>query len=160
MKPDEQTRLLEEWFQFAVEDPLVIDSDCINTEATGNMCSFSQAGRSVPEPGALVAWIQRIAAHRATQLHGHAVTFYYWHDMQARQLRLSLVSRSHGRLPFGCHHVETPDIDSVVRSVVVDDWRNPKYMAREEGCRPDEAVVDMPFFTEEHPLKVGVIPLG
>lgn len=161
MKIDADIQLLEEWFQCATEDELVIDADHINVEANGNFCAFS------PPPGVdlgveqVVAFIRRVVAHRAGQISGHAMTFYCWHDMQTRQLRLSLVSRSHGHLPFGCHHAETLDINSVVRPIVFDDWRTPRDMAwKDDGLVPDEAERDEPFFSEERPLRVGVITPG
>ncbi|KAF1015136.1 MAG: hypothetical protein GAK31_02626 [Stenotrophomonas maltophilia] len=90
------------------------------------------------------------------------MTLYCWHDMLVRQLRLSLVSSGHGQLPFGCHHVETTDIRSVVQAIVIEDWNNPRYMCFEESQADDEidAGTDEPMYTEERPLKVGVVALG
>lgn len=157
MTPEDQARLLEDWFQFAVEDALVIDPDCINAEAIGNMCTFSQADRSAPAPKAVADWIRRVAAHRATQLHGNPMTLYCWHDAQARQLRISVVSTSHRRLPFGCVHVKTLDIGAVVREIITHDWRNPRY----GSCQLEEdSAADAPFYSEARPLMVGLIRLG
>ncbi|AWH51099.1 MULTISPECIES: hypothetical protein [Stenotrophomonas] len=154
--------LLESWFQFAAEDTLVIDLDCINAEANGNLCAFSPPPEVTLDVGQVVAFIRRLASHRAAQIPGHAMTLYCWHDMLVRQLRLSLVSSEHGHLPFGCHHVETTDIRSVVQAIVAADWNNPRYMCFEEGQADDEidADTDEPMYTEERPLKVGVIALG
>jgi len=144
-----QDVLLEDWFQFAVEDALVIDVDCINEEARGNLCSLSPAEGCEPDPAALAAFVRRVAAHRAPELHGHPMRFYCWHDAQARQLRLSLVSTAHGRLPFGCVHETTPDVERVVRAIVERDWLNLAY----------GAYVDAGEEADPQPLQVAVIAL-
>lgn len=154
--------LLESWFQFAAEDALVMDLEYINAEARGNLCAFSPPEQVTLDVEQVIAFIHRVAAHRSAQVAGHAMTLYCWHDRLVRQLRLSLVSSEHGHLPFGCHHVETTDIRSVVQAVVVDDWNNLGYMCFEEGNADDEIDTekDEPMYTEERPLKVGVIALG
>jgi hypothetical protein len=38
---------------------------------------------------------------------------YWWHDAQAGQLCLSLVSAAHGRLPFGCEVVPAASLAAV-----------------------------------------------
>ncbi|HDS0949415.1 TPA: hypothetical protein QDZ34_001038 [Stenotrophomonas maltophilia] len=144
-----QDVLLEDWFLFAVEDALVIDTDFINEEARGNLCSFSPAEGCEPDAGALAAFVRRVAAHRALELDGHPMRFYCWHDAQARQLRLSLVSTAHGRLPFGCVHETTPDVDCVVRAIVEQDWLNPSY----------GAYIDVGEEAAPQPLQVAVIAL-
>ncbi|WP_312401174.1 hypothetical protein [Stenotrophomonas indicatrix] len=154
--------LLESWFQFAAEDALVVDLDSINTEALGNLCAFSPPPEMNLEVEPVVAFINRVATHRASQVAGHAMTFYCWHDAIVRQLRLSLVSSGHGHLPFGCHYVETTDVRSVVRAIVADDWNNPRYMCFEEDGADGGIDVDTnePMYTEKHPLRVAVIALG
>lgn len=156
--------LLESWFQFAAEDALVMDLEYINAEAHGNLCAFSPPAEVTLDVEQVVAFIHRVAAHRSAQVAGHAMTFYCWHDMNVRQLRLSLVSSVHGKLPFGCHHVETTDIRSVVQPIVLDDWNNPRFMCFEESDASDEfdtdTVTNEPLYTQEHPLRVAVIALG
>lgn len=154
--------LVENWFRFATEDELVIDLDCINTEARGNLCAFSPPAEVSLDVQPVVAFIKRVATCRASQVAGHPMTFYCWHDAMVRQLRLSLVSSEHGHLPFGCHHVETTDIRSVVQAIVEGDWNNPRYLCFEESDADGEANTDtdQPMYTEERPLKVAVIVLG
>ena len=41
---------------------------------------------------------------------------YCWHDEQAGQFRLSLVSASHGKLPFGCEVAPVEDLGAIIRS--------------------------------------------
>jgi hypothetical protein len=45
----------------------------------------------------------------------HEVLFYAWCDEQASQLRCSLVSASHGVLPFGSPILETSNPEEVAR---------------------------------------------
>lgn len=88
--------------------------------------------------------------------------------MQVRQVRLSPVSSAHGYLPFGCHHVETTDIRSVVQPLVFDDWNNPRYMCFEESDATDEfdtddecdADADETMYAEKRFLRVAGIALG
>ncbi|MCI1050217.1 MULTISPECIES: hypothetical protein [Stenotrophomonas] len=154
--------LLESWFQFATEDALVMDLEHINAEARGNLCAFSPPAEVTLDVEQVVAFLHRVAAHRSAQIAGHAMTFYCWHDMLVRQLRLSLVSSEHGRLPFGCHLIETTDIRSVVQAIVVDDWNNSRYMCVEQDHADDEIDADTeePMYTEERPLRVGIVALG
>ncbi|WP_414496432.1 hypothetical protein [Stenotrophomonas maltophilia] len=153
--------LLETWFQSASEDALVMDLEYINTEARGNLCTFSPPAEVTLDVEQVVAFIDRVAAHRSAQVAGHAMTFYCWHDMKVRQLRLSLVSSVHGKLPFACHHVEPTDIRSVVHPIVLDGWNNPRFMYFEENDAFDEFETDTdePLYTEKHPLRVAVIAL-
>ncbi|MBA0224135.1 hypothetical protein [Stenotrophomonas maltophilia] len=154
--------LLESWFQFAAEDALVIDPGCITAEARGNLCAFSPPPDTFLDVAPVVAFVHRVAAYRAAQVAGHAMTFYCWHDAMVRQLRLSLVSSQHGHLPFGCHHVATTDVRSIVQAIVVDDWNNPRCLCLEDrdGIDAAGANADGPMYTEERPLRVAVIPLG
>jgi hypothetical protein len=102
-------------------DAIVVRLDDIDAEAHGNMWSFSFS----PEQTAairvaeVVEFIQAIAAARGRWLAAHPsgpMLMYCWHDEQAGQLRLSLVSASHGRLPFGCEVAPVEDLGAVVRS--------------------------------------------
>jgi len=62
--------------------------------------------------------------------------FYCWHDFQVRQLRFSLVSKSHGRLPFGCETKQTTDLSSVIEQIVHGDWLNEQYF--QKCCKLEE----------------------
>jgi len=71
--------------------------------------------------------------------------FYCWHDFQERTLCFSLVSPSHGRLPFGCTVVETDDLMLIAARVVMLDWLHPAYFTPADDDEP-EALEEKPFF--------------
>ena len=63
-------------------------------------------------------FILEVIENRRSALHASAspsMRFYCWIDALAGQLRFSLVSTAHGRLPFGCQIVETTDIGNIVQ---------------------------------------------
>ncbi len=108
-----------EWLDEVAADTVVIRPDDINAEARGNLWTFALE----PEQQAAVTtaeveeFVQAVAAARARSLAecGHAMLFYCWHDVQAGQLRLSLVSPLHGRLPFACDVERVSDLNVIVR---------------------------------------------
>ncbi len=109
-----------EWLADVRADEVVIDPFDINVEARGNLWTFG------PLTGAdLSAWrgfADGVVAAREGRLRSAgervgAMKFYCWHDQQAGQLRVSLVSSSHGRLPFGAETVEAK-LESVIQSLL------------------------------------------
>jgi hypothetical protein len=109
------------WLAEVTTDAVVVCPDDLDAEACGNMWSFS----FLPEQAAAVSeakvveFLQAIAAARGRSLAAQGtgpMLLYCWNDQQAGQLRLSLVSASHGRLPFGCEVVPVEDLGAVVRS--------------------------------------------
>ena len=44
------------------------------------------------------------------------MVLYWWHDRQAGQLRFSLVSAAHGRLPFACRVPPAADFRTIARA--------------------------------------------
>jgi len=76
---------------------------------------------------------------------GHVMRFYCWHDFQSRQLRLSLVSASHGRLPFGRVVEETGDLQRVIREIVDFDWLNETHMQAPESSHEDSEELPRPL---------------
>lgn len=74
------------------------------------------------------------------------MTFYCWHDVQMRAIRFSLVSSSHGRLPFGCATRTVDDLLTVTRQVVERDWNSAVYFHDDlaDAVLPDqEPVLDV-----------------
>ncbi|WP_409026333.1 hypothetical protein OX462_14220 [Janthinobacterium sp. SUN098] len=122
--------VLSHWLTMAKDDAVEIDPDDINHEARTNMWSFSPTDEETPQIHAadIVAFIGEVIAARSSALAGEDMLFYCWHDAQCRQLRFSLVSRSHGRLPFRCALRETQDLSLIAERVVNGDWRNEHYM--------------------------------
>jgi len=74
--------------------------------------------------------------------------FYCWHDRQARQLRFSLVSSAHGRLPFACE-IEVTDMAGVVGSIVQDDWLNPNWGQDDGSDAKPRLPLALPVFVHE-----------
>ena len=118
--------VLLKWFEMAKADEVVIDDEDINYEALENQWIFSPREDELEglTPEAVTKFVQAVFEARREWLRSHRAApmlFYCWHDFQARQLRFSLVSASHGRLPFGCQLEET-SLESVTTRVVRIDW--------------------------------------
>jgi len=142
--------VLSNWLTMAKDDAVEIDPDDINHEARTNMWSFSPTDEEMPQIHAadIVAFIGEVIAARRNALKGEDMLFYCWHDAQCRQLRFSLVSRSHGRLPFRCTLRETQDLALIAERVVNGDWRNENYMQApsEDGDAQEPAPFVLPVF--------------
>ncbi|MNQ78681.1 hypothetical protein D3C85_936020 [compost metagenome] len=147
--------VLNNWFTMAKDDPVVIDPDDINHEAINNMWSFSPTEEETPQMHAadIVEFIEQLIAARSSALVGEEMLFYCWHDAQCRQLRFSLVSRSHGRLPFRCELRETQDLAQIAERAVNGDWRNEHYMQApsEDGDEQEAASFVLPVFVVSVP---------
>ncbi|PJJ17782.1 hypothetical protein CLU90_0962 [Janthinobacterium sp. 67] len=141
----------------AKDDLVEIDPDNINHEAISNMWSFSPTDEETPQIHAaeIVEFIEELIAARSSALVGEEMLFYCWHDAQCRQLRFSLVSRSHGRLPFCCELRETQDLALIAERVVNGDWRNEHYMQAppEDGDEQAVAPFILPVFVVPVPQK-------
>ncbi|MGX9713286.1 hypothetical protein ACWYXJ_03385 [Janthinobacterium lividum] len=147
--------VVNNWFSMAKDDAVEIDPDDINQEARSNMWSFSPTDEETPQIHAadIVAFIGQVIAARSSALVGEEMLFYCWHDAQCRQLRFSLVSRSHGRLPFRCELRETQDLSLIADRVVNGDWRNEDFMQApsEEGDEQELPPFILPVFVTPVP---------
>ncbi|MBR7634477.1 hypothetical protein [Janthinobacterium lividum] len=147
--------VVNNWFTMAKDDAVEIDPDNINHEAMTNMWSFSPTDEETPQIHAadIVAFIGELIAARSSALVGEEMLFYCWHDAQCRQLRFSLVSRSHGRLPFRSEVRETQDLSLIADRVVNGDWRNEDFMQApsEEGDEQEQAPFILPVFVTPVP---------
>ena len=145
-----QSAVLNNWLAMAKDDAVEIDPDDINHEATSNMWSFSPTDEETPQIHAaeIVEFIGQVIEARRSALVGEDMLLYCWHDAQCRQLRFSLVSRSHGRLPFRCELRETQDVSLIAERAVNGDWRNEQYMQApsEEGDEEEAAPFILPVF--------------
>ncbi|MCX7289698.1 hypothetical protein, partial [Janthinobacterium sp.] len=134
----------------AKDDAVEIDPDNINHEAMSNMWRFSPTEEETPQVEAadIAAFIGELIAARSSALVGQQMQFYCWHDAQCRQLRFSLVSRSHGRLPFRSEVRETQDLALIAERVVNGDWRNEDFMQApsEEGDEQESPPFILPVF--------------
>jgi hypothetical protein len=109
------------WLAEATASAVVVRPDDIDAEAQGNLWSFSLSAEQAAAVSAAQVedFIRSIAEARArwlTAAGAGPMLLYCWHDEQAGQLRLSLVSTNHGRLPFGCEVVPAGELGAVVRS--------------------------------------------
>ncbi|MEG1326932.1 MAG: hypothetical protein RSD99_18695 [Janthinobacterium sp.] len=142
--------VVSSWLAMAKDDLVEIDPDNINHEAISNMWSFSPTDEETPQIHAaeIVEFIEELIAARSSALVGEEMLFYCWHDAQCRQLRFSLVSRSHGRLPFRCELRETQDLALIAERVVNGDWRNEHYMQApsDDGDEQEAAPFVLPVF--------------
>ena len=147
--------VLSNWLAMARDDAVEIDPDDINHEAMTNMWSFSPTDEETPQIHAadIVEFIGEVIAARRGALTGEDMLLYCWHDAQCRQLRFSLVSRSHGRLPFRCELRETQDLTLIADRVVNGDWRNEDVMQApsEEGDEQEPAPSYLPVFVTPVP---------
>ena len=121
------------WLQQAADAAIAIDGDDIQHEAQANLWAFSpRDARSAGIDVASVArFVEAVAEHRQATLRMQAqpaLIFYCWHDGQARQLRFSLVSSAHGRLPFRAPIRQTP-LPVIAERIVQADWLNPRWGA-------------------------------
>lgn len=118
----ERASVLQRWFDMAKDDETLIDLDDINHEANSNLWHFSptEAEQVDITAAGLCELIHAVLDARRAQLGGCAMRFYCWHDSQARQLRFSLVSQAHGRLPFRCEIRETDDPGEIATRVHAD----------------------------------------
>jgi len=129
--------LAHEWLQLARGDGIVVDDADINWEARENMWVFSPREDQLErvDTDTTMRFVDEIIHLRRTALSDRRLPemiFYCWHDHQARQLRFSLVSSSHGRLPFA-REVQQVDLRSIVGSVVHNDWLNPGWGEQEHA---------------------------
>lgn len=132
------------WLDMARDDAITIDADDINAEAIANMWCFSPHDDEldgVSEEGLAELIEQLVDARRQWLLQHHgspAMTFYCWHDAQVRQFRFSLVSSSHGRLPFGCETDTRHSPRSIAACIVAGDWLNEAYFSSSDADSESE----------------------
>ena len=106
-----------DWFKEVSSDILVIDEteSGLEIEARNNLWSFSISSDQIQglTKFDVTVFLEDVIESRRQQIiqqfsGQHSMIFYCWHDEQAGQLRFSLVSVSHGCLPFHAH-VEVRD---------------------------------------------------
>lgn len=129
--------VLQQWLDLARDDEVVIDPEHINHEAQSNLWRFSPTDEQTP--GITVAgiggFINAILEARRASLGRSAMLFYCWHDAQVRQLRFSLVSQSHGRLPFGRKTRHTEQVEDIAQRLYADWHELPRQIHTPEATR-------------------------
>ncbi|MBB5884696.1 hypothetical protein DYQ93_07190 [Xanthomonas sp. LMG 8992] len=138
------------WLQQAADAVIVIDGDDIQHEANANLWAFSprDAQSTGIDVGSMTLFVEAVADHRQATLRAQgapAMTFYCWHDGQARQLRFSLVSSAHGRLPFRVPIQQTP-LPVIVERIVQADWLNPQWGAADAEDDAMQASEALPVY--------------
>lgn len=108
------------WLTEVAADAVVIRPDDIIAEARGNLWTFGldDRQRAAVTPAEVEVFVLAVAAARGQWLAERglgSMRLYCWHDAQAGQLRLSLVSAGHPALPFGCPVDASADLAAVVR---------------------------------------------
>lgn len=129
--------VLSRWFEMTKDDEVVIDAERINHEALSNVWHFSPYEHEMEglTPETLARFVEAVMEARREWLLSHSsppMLFYCWHEFQDRQFRFSLVSASHGKLPFGCQVEETSDLISITTHAVDVDWLNNSYHSPED----------------------------
>ncbi len=106
------------WLAEVAGDAVIVCPDDINAETSSNSWSFSLSPEQVATVGVadVVAFAEGVIDGRRAWLAARGagpMVVYWWHDAQAGQLRFSLVSATHGRLPFGCEVVPAASLAAV-----------------------------------------------
>lgn len=136
-----------DWLDEVGSDPVIIFPDDISAEARGNLWSFSlsEAQSATVRAADVLRFAERVLEARRAWLcarNANSMLCYWWHDDQAGQLRFSLVSTSHGRLPFGCSVAAAPNLQSIVQPWLASThphlvpWSELQPTSNEEGEMP------------------------
>jgi hypothetical protein len=121
------------WLEIVrADEEITVCPEDINHEAISNMYYFSPREEENAEinRNALQHFLRAVIENRKNLLQkikDPQMLFYCWHDAQARQLRFSMVSASHGRLPFGCQLRRTDNLQEIVDETI-NDWLNLDYI--------------------------------
>lgn len=126
------------WLQQAADDAIVVDGEDMQHEARSNLWAFSPRDdqHAGLDAESVARFVEAVADSRQAALRAQglpAMTFYCWHDGQARQLRLSLVSSAHGRLPFAGPVRHVP-LREIVDRAVHADWLDPHWGAADSDA--------------------------
>lgn len=136
----------DQWLAELESVDLEVDPEDINFEARQNFWSLglSSAQAQLVSESTVLAFIDAIEKGWAKTLEKRGYTsetflFYCWHDAQVGQLRFSLVSACHGRLPFRCKTERVESAESVVASWL--EWLRVDDFESEEPDREESEYV-------------------
>ena len=109
------------WLAEVAADPIVVRPDDIIAESRANLRAFGldDNQRVGATPAEVEGFVRAVAAARGRWLAARGagpMRFYCWHDAQAGQIRVSLVSAGPEKLPFGWPIEPTGELSKVVRS--------------------------------------------
>ncbi len=108
------------WMAEVAADDVVVRPGDFTAEARGNLWTFglSEEQRAAVTLIEIEEFVRAVAAARGRWLaerKAGPMRFYCWHDAQAGQLRLSLVSAGYDALPFSCPIEPVSELRAVVR---------------------------------------------
>jgi hypothetical protein len=114
-----------EWLAEIEGDSVVVRPDDVIAEAQGNLYTFglTEEQYAARPQSEVETFVREVAESRGRWLakRGGRMQFYCWHDAQAGQLRMSLVSAA-STLPFGCVIDPSAELSVVVDSFLRKDW--------------------------------------
>ena len=125
-------RVLKEWLHELVADPIFIDESRkgLNLEARENLWGFRVDQDESPklERCDVLDFLTAVQEARNQQIlerfgRSHPMVLYCWVDVQVGELRFSLVSVLHGRLPFGVPIEETDDAGAIADVFLADTYQ-------------------------------------
>jgi hypothetical protein len=109
------------WLTEVAADAVVIHPDDLIIEARGNLWTsgLDDEQRAAATSAQIEEFVRAVAEARGRWLSERgagSMRFYCWHDAQAGQLRLSLVSVGSGPLPFECPVAPAVELGEVVEA--------------------------------------------
>ena len=93
-----------DWLAEVAADGMIVDPGDIAREARENQWSFSLTAEmavsvTIADLETFAAGVADVRRHWLSARRSAPMMLYWWHDGQAGQLRFSLVSAAHARLP-------------------------------------------------------------
>jgi hypothetical protein len=118
------------WLAEVAADAVVVRPGDTTAEARGNLWTFGlddeqRAAVTATEAEAFVRAVAEARGRWLSERGSGPMRFYCWHDDQAGQLRLSLVSVGGGPLPFGCPVEQVSLLGAVIRACLEPAARGP-----------------------------------
>lgn len=130
-------KVVERWLALVRQATSIYhDTQDMNAQANANLFCFSPREADIAELDLTVMqqFIADTEQHFASLLGPlQTMEFYCWHDVQVRQLRFSLISACHGRLPFNCEYQINSQVTQLLKSILIGDWLNPDWPENSAG---------------------------
>jgi hypothetical protein len=111
------------WLAKVAADQITVDSSNIDKESHSNHWSFSisSAEAAVCDSLGIEQFITSVIDCRCASLLAQnaelkSMLFYCWHDEMASQIRFSMISASHDRMPFGGTIQIEPELSQITAS--------------------------------------------
>jgi len=148
----------EDWLPEVAADRILVDTSGagLSGEANANCWSFSVTPEQASSlsPTTVVEFLLAVRSARSDQLlsrfgNEHAMTMYCWADGQVASINLSLVSASHGCIPFGAPVELVDDLLEIVDALLnnpyhdgipLDEFKIVGKEAPEEEAKPPRPV--------------------